>query len=156
MTDGAFNPRARDAISTAGLGRCVGCGRTPVTMQHRRPRGMGGTSNVSIGHPANGVPLCGDGVRGCHGWAEKHRADARLLGWLLGPRESALGSPWWNRSYRGWVRWIEDEGLPHIELRHPDLGDLGDQDETAARLAALARFNLDRPSEPPPSPKAIR
>ena len=149
--DGSFNPRARGAIFEIGQGRCIGCGRTDVTCQHRRPRGMGGTSNIAIGHPANGVPLCGDGVRGCHGWAEKNREDARLLGWLLAPEEPALGTPFWSRGWQ-WRAWAEEEdGCPVVA--YVDVEE--DLDNVPARFAALARFQMDRP-EPKPHVKSQR
>lgn len=103
---GAFNAAARAAILEVGHGRCIGCGRVDVTTQHRRARGMGGTSDTAIGHPANGLPLCGDGVRGCHGWAERNPEAAELIGWRLAPGTPALGSPFYDRSY-GWRAWAE-------------------------------------------------
>lgn len=99
---------------------------------------MGGTSTLTIGHPANGVPLCGDGVRGCHGWAERHPDDAALLGWRLRPGQEAVGSPWWNRAYGGWVAWlVEDDGFPVLRLLFAELDDL---DDPQIRAAALARY----------------
>lgn len=144
MSDaGVFNPAARAAIIEAGHGRCVGCGRPDVTCQHRRARGMGGTSDVVIGHPANGVPLCGDGVRGCHGWAEKNPRDARLLGWALAPGQDALEAPFYDRVY-GWRRWTAEAMLEYVD---PVL-DLLDLDD---RLAALARYRVARPLPVPVS-----
>lgn len=138
--DGSFNERARAAIYEIGQGRCVGDGRTDLTAQHRRARGMGGTSDVTIGHPANGVPLCGDGVRGCHGWAESHRHDARLLGWLLEPQEPALGTPFWSRIW-GWRAWMEDEGgFPSVVYVDED----EDLDRLVERQAAVSRFQMAR------------
>ena len=64
---GVFNPAARAAIYTAGLDRCAGCGRPADSAQHRRARGMGGTSDVTIGHPANGVPDSPPLARGARG-----------------------------------------------------------------------------------------
>lgn len=148
---GEFNPRARAAIYEIGMQRCIGCGRTDITCQHRRPRGMGGTSNIAIGHPANGVPLCGDGVRGCHGWAEKNRIDSTLLGWLLEPQQEALGTPFWSRIW-GWRSWGEDEtGFPFMNL----LYEPEDVDRLTERNMALMRFRLDRP-EPTPTVKSQR
>lgn len=101
---GAFTPAARAAILTATLDRCAGCGSTwNLSIHHRRPRGMGGTSNVLIEQPWNGLALCGDGVRGCHGWAESHRDTARLLGWLT-PTPTP-DAPCWTRVW-GWVVWV--------------------------------------------------
>lgn len=141
MTDaGVFNPAARAAILEAGNGRCVACGRPDVTTQHRRARGMGGTSEVSIGHPANGVPLCGDGVRGCHGWAEHHPHDAELLGYRLAPGARALEAPFWTRY--GWRRWhVGPDGFPSIVY----VDELEDLDRVEERRAAIVRYRLAGP-----------
>jgi hypothetical protein len=137
MTDaGVFSPAARAAIIEAGHGRCVGCGAEPVTTQHRRARGMGGTSRVALGHPANGVPLCGDGTRGCHGWTEHHPTDAALLGWRLTHGEDPLVAPWWDRVY-GWRRWTDDGFLVYVD-------EVEDLDRLEQRSAALARFRRAR------------
>ena len=148
VSESAFNDRARAAIYEIGQGRCIGCGRTDLTAQHRRARMMGGRHGKAAavsGHPANGVPLCGDGVRGCHGWAESHRHDARLLGWLLEEHQPALGTPFWSRIW-GWRAWAEDEdGCPVVVYVDED----EDLDRVEERLAALARFRMDRPELAP-------
>lgn len=146
---GVFNAHARAAILELGHGRCLGCGRPDVTTQHRRPRGMGGTSDVAIGHPANGVPLCGDGVRGCHGWAEHHPTDARLLGWALAPGEHALTAPFWDLLY-GWRRWAEEDGAKVTDGRRPPFVftlyvDAEEVDRPLERGDALIRYRTARP-----------
>ena len=171
MTDvGAFNDAARAAIYLAGLDGCAGCGRTgDLSAQHRRARGIGGTSDVTIGHPANGVPLCGGqlaGVRGCHGWAERHPIDAELLGWRLAPGTPALGTPWWSQRWGMWLAWEEE---PALELgdgttipacpvvRFVDLNE--DLDRALDRGFAYARMRLARPLPAPPrdqQPKPAR
>lgn len=148
MTDGAFNPAARAAIYTAGLDRCAGCGRPADSAQHRRARGMGGTTDVTIGHPANGVPLCGGalaGVMGCHGWAERHPLLAELLGWRLAPGVPALGSPWWCLPWGGWRAWVEVEGCPGVAYV-----DETDLDRAVDRVGAVARLRAARPLPSPP------
>lgn len=151
MSGGEFNDRARAAIYTIGGGRCIGCGRADLTAQHRRPRGMGGTSRISIGHPANGVPLCGDGVRGCHGWTEKNRHDARLLGWLLEEHQDALGTPFWSRIWE-WRAWgVDETGFPFVVYVDVD----EDLDRVDERMEALVRFRQARP-EPQPVLKSQR
>lgn len=70
--------------------RCVRCG-VPIqgergrdwSMQHRRPRGMGGTDRGDANSPANLVALCGSGTTGCHGHVESRRAEAYVHGWLV-------------------------------------------------------------------------
>jgi hypothetical protein len=146
---GVFSPAARAAIIELGHGRCIGCGRPDVTCQHRRARGMGGTSDVTIGHPANGVPLCGDGVRGCHGWTESRPHDATLLGWRLLPGESALEAPFFDRVY-GWRRWHEEElavdkfsppRAPFVSAVYVDESEL---DRLGGRLEVSARMLRER------------
>lgn len=160
---GAFNDRARAAIYEAGGQRCVGCGRTNITAQHRRARGMGGTSDVTRGHPANGVPLCGSGTTGCHGWTEAHPIEGELLGWRLDPATPALGAPFYDRLY-GWRAWAEDTtdlltGTGDYErtiivpvVVYVDETDL---DRLEERLAALARYRAWAPA-PAPAGKSQR
>lgn len=160
MTDaGAFNDKARAAIYLATLDRCAGCGRAgDLSAQHRRARGMGGTSDVSIGHPANGVALCGGqlaGVRGCHGWAERNPVLAELLGWRLAPGDEALGSPFYGHPWRAWLAWDEDVlelrtgGSMHVtELRTPIVRFVDveeDLDRVDERMVALERMREARP-----------
>lgn len=145
MTAGEFSPAARAAILEVGGGRCVGCGRPDVTTQHRRARGMGGTSDVGIGHPANGVPLCGDGVRGCHGWTEANPSHAALLGWRLKPGQPALGTPFFTRF--GWQKWVMVDDDPAVApcpgVAYVDRDDLDQLDD---RIAAVRAYKLARPT----------
>lgn len=97
---------------------------------------MGGTSDHAIGHPSNGVPLCGDGVRGCHGWAEHNPTDAELLGWRLAPGADQLVAPWWDRVY-GWRRWTADGFLTYVD-------EVEELDRLEERTEALRRFRLAR------------
>lgn len=74
------------------FGRCCRCGRDGETIQHRIPRGMGGTRDPRINRPSNLLWVCGDGTRKCHGYMEnKGRAEAYEKGWLVAraadPRE---------------------------------------------------------------------
>lgn len=103
MSAGAFSPAARAAVMESTQGRCAGCGSKATEVHHRYPRGMGGTSRVSVGGPWNGIPACS----GCHAWAESHRERARDLGWLL--RDPVPSRPWWCYPY-GWRRWIDVDG----------------------------------------------
>ena len=122
MTDGAFSPGARAAIYALDDGRCIGCGRTDLSAQHRRGRQSGGTSLEDIGHPANGLPLCGGalaGVVGCHGWTERHPILGVLLGWRLLPDQPALGTPFWTRTW-SWRAWTLVDGWPHHTYIDPD------------------------------------
>jgi hypothetical protein len=113
MADGSFSEPARAAIYEAGDGRCVGCGSGQVTAQHRQARGMGGTSRDAIAYAVNGLPLCGSGTTGCHGWAEHHPILAELLGW----RTSDWRAPWWSRF--GWRRWVMVDLYPATSYVDP-------------------------------------
>lgn len=149
MTAGVFNPAARAAIYLAGLDRCAGCGRPADSAQHRRARGMGGTSDVSIGHPANGVPLCGGqlaGVLGCHGWTERNPVLAELLGWRLPPGAPALGTPFYVLAWAGWRAWAEVDGCPSIVYVDEE-----DLDRPLERGDALLELRRARPMPPPPA-----
>lgn len=53
---------------------CVRCGRQAESWQHRVSSGRSGPTDRF-----NCVPLCGDGTRGCHGWAEHHVTEARAV-----------------------------------------------------------------------------
>lgn len=107
MKPGEFSPEARAAIYEAAGYRCVGCGNNqPLTCQHRIARGMGGTSNNLIGHPSNGVALCGSGTTGCHGWTEAHPKHAGALGWRVSRHEDPGLIPWWTQY--GWRCWQAD------------------------------------------------
>lgn len=151
MTDaGAFNDAARAAIYLATMDRCAGCGRADgLSAQHRRARGMGGTSDVTIGHPANGVALCGGqlaGVLGCHGWAERNPTTAELLGWRLAPGTVALGAPFYAYPWaEAWLAWEEDtDGTPVV--RFVDVED--ELDRHIARLTAVGVLRTNRPLMP--------
>jgi gp62 family protein len=67
--------------------RCARCGRHagngPMSIQHRRARGMGGSKSPNTNSPSNLILLCGDGVRGCHGHIEQNRSEARKAGYNI-------------------------------------------------------------------------
>lgn len=87
--DGAFTPATRALILDRDRRRCIRCGTAPgdqwpgLSIQHRIARGMGGTSDPLIGHPTNGITLCGSGTTGCHGWVEHHPTEAQMFGYAL-------------------------------------------------------------------------
>ena len=128
---GDFSDEARAAIYEAAGWRCVGCGNnSPLTCQHRIARGMGGTSNALIGHPTNGVALCGSGSTGCHGWAEANPVHALDLGWRVNRHGIPHIVPWWTRY--GWRQWQSD--LTVMAVDPPD----------ADWEAAVTAYCLDR------------
>ena len=149
MTAGAFTPAARAAIYEAGGGRCVGCGGTDLTAQHRIARGMGGNRQPHIAAPANGLPLCGSGTTGCHGWTEHHPTLAELLGWRLPSYVDPLEAPFWTRF--GWRLWtveqtdqVQEPGMfapiPGQWFYAVAYVDPTDLDQLPARLDAVAAY----------------
>ena len=106
MSGGAFTPGVRAAILQVHPG-CVGCGQPVTDVHHRAPRRAGGTRRVEVGAPYNGLGLCSPH----HAWAERHRATAGLLGWLL--HEPDPHAPFWTTSF-GWLRWalLDDHPPP--------------------------------------------
>lgn len=83
-------PETRTAVVQRDRWQCVRCGKDvtshPANIQHRKPRGMGGTRDASVNKAANLILLCGTGTTGCHGWVETHREAAHEAGWSI---------PWW-------------------------------------------------------------
>lgn len=95
---GHFTQRTRQKIIVRDEGRCQWCGRQifvivdgkPATvllfeysLQHRMPRGNGGTSGaraVAVARADNGVLVCGTGTTICHGHIESHRDEAKARG----------------------------------------------------------------------------
>lgn len=59
--------------------RCERCRQPGEQIHHRKPRGMGGTSDPAINALPNLVFVCGD----CHREIESHRSDAYESGWLV-------------------------------------------------------------------------
>lgn len=68
---------------------CALCGRSilgkPYSLQHRRPRGMGGTSRPDANSPAMLITLCGSATSpdGCHLWCEQRNAEAEDMGFVI-------------------------------------------------------------------------
>jgi hypothetical protein len=73
---------------------CVRCGRNVKgstrgvswSLQHRKPRGMGGTRTGPcpwINSPENLVILCGSATTSCHGEVEQERNEARQMGYSI-------------------------------------------------------------------------
>lgn len=88
--------------------RCAGWG--PLSTQHRRARGMGGSRWAGINLPANLLTLCGSGTTQCHGWVEHHPAWAKAHGWSVPSHDSCPSTtPVWT--WRGWVLLAEDGSL---------------------------------------------
>lgn len=95
---------------------------------------MGGSRNPLRSTPANGVPLCGSGTTGCHGWTEHHPIEAGLLGWRLQDWEDQLEAPFYTRF--GWRVWTADGTF--YAVAYVDEEELTDVD---ARMAAIRAYN---------------
>jgi hypothetical protein len=70
--------------------QCVRCGNVvsgepgvDFSIQHRIPRGMGGSRDPRLNLPSNLILMCGSGTTGCHGAVESKRLDAREHGFAL-------------------------------------------------------------------------
>lgn len=85
--------QTRLTVQNRFAGRCARCGQVGWTVHHRKPRGMGGSRDPAINSAANLLWLCGDGVRGCHGWIESNRNTARANGWLVPYAQDAATIP---------------------------------------------------------------
>ena len=89
--------RERDGWRCA---RCAGWG--PLSTQHRRARGMGGSRLDSTNDASNLLTLCGDGTQLCHGWVERHPLWAKRHGWSVSHYGVVPARvPVWT--WRGWV-----------------------------------------------------
>lgn len=109
-----FSTRVREAILSRDGHRCVRCGMQSTQIHHRRPRGMGGTTQQSTDEPANGVVLCGSGTTGCHGWVESHRSQAVSDGLIVSQGQEPATVP--VLLYQGMGRaWyiLDNVGLAH-------------------------------------------
>lgn len=77
--------------------RCVRCGasviRAVYSVQHRKSRGAGGTSDPAINLSCNLITLCGSGTTGCHGHVEANPVEAALNGWRVERWDNPLNRP---------------------------------------------------------------
>lgn len=103
---------ARDIVRRRDGHRCQMCGASvlniPSSVHHRINKGAGGSAKLE--RPSLLVRLCGDGVRGCHGWVTNEPRMAGLTGWLLPKNNPDIDS---TRepllTYAGWVL-LDDAG----------------------------------------------
>lgn len=87
---------------------CVRCEDRAASWHHRVAAGRGGPTDRF-----NCVPLCGDGTRGCHGWAEAN-PDAARDAFLDVPGSFTRGrydgpDPYYRLHYNS-ERWDPDTG----------------------------------------------
>lgn len=87
--DGSFSEHTRTRILMRDGYACQRCSVAPgdsypgISLQHRVARQMGGTNRPHVALPGNGLTLCGDGTRGCHGWVERNPERAERLGYAV-------------------------------------------------------------------------
>lgn len=123
----------RNAVLARDEETCQRCGcridRNDYSLQHRRPRGAGGSKLPHINEAPNLLTLCGSATTGCHGWVESFRIDARGFGWSIPLLASYAPS---QVPYQGWSRgvqvWFQPVGLFRVRLP---------QSEALAQLVAL-------------------
>ena len=73
------NLATRQAVINRAQRMCERCGQPGVHIHHRKPRGMGGTSDPAINAAPNLVFLC----LSCHEYVERNRTHAYDAGWLV-------------------------------------------------------------------------
>lgn len=141
LQDGAFSDYVRRVIHARARGRCEICGMKADRghFHHRKPRRMGGTSDMTLGLASNGMYL----HFSCHERVERNRIDGYRLGYLVAatdnPSDTAV------RLWDGWWR-LDDDGslipLPSDSAGEgvvgsgktpspADIGDIGQVDSLA-------------------------
>lgn len=101
---------------------CVRCGRSIAggergrdwSIQHRIPRGMGGSRDERLNLPSNLMVLCGSGVTLCHGDVESHREISLAEGFLLRRIQDPTAVP--VSAAEGWVLLDNDGGRRVVEV----------------------------------------
>ena len=87
----------REEVWERAGGYCERCGKAigsqPMSVHHRKPRRMGGTTDPSVNTPSNLAMLCGSGTTGCHGEIESQRSQAYADGWLLHAGQDPVDVP---------------------------------------------------------------
>lgn len=94
---------------------CVGCGRQlltgPRSLQHRKARGAGGTSDPAVNRPSNLIWLCGTATTpdSCHLAAESRTEQTRTAGLWVPSWADPAKVPVWHAPINGWVL-LDDNG----------------------------------------------
>lgn len=104
---------AREVVLERDQNTCQRCGIDLLyklaSIQHRRPRGAGGSALVDI--PSNLVLVCGSATTpgSCHNWMEhEDRPAARVEGWLIPKLSRVHPSQVPLLTHRGWVLLADD------------------------------------------------
>lgn len=80
--------KCRELVRERSEGLCERCGLAGHSVHHRRKRSHGGPWDA-----INCVMVCGDGVRGCHGWIEHNPNAAHDEGFHVRPWEDEREVP---------------------------------------------------------------
>lgn len=90
------------------------------SVQHRRPRAMGGTNWTGINRPSNLLILCGSATTpgSCHHFAENWRASSVASGWLVLSRVDPATVPVLVLHGSRWV-YLGDDGRYHDDPPEP-------------------------------------
>lgn len=107
------SPATRSKVIERASICCERCGKSltgqPYSIHHRKPRGMGGTSDPGANSPANLLLLCGSATTpdGCHTAVERFRASAIKTGFIVPRTADPSGVPvkmpsgWWLLGHDG-------------------------------------------------------
>ena len=103
--------RCRQIVRDRADEVCERCGQClPCTLHHRRNRSQ--LPKARHWEVSNCAMLCGDGVRGCHGWATVNPKAAHEEGWHVKPWEEPAKVPvlyrnrWAYLDEQGGIEWI--------------------------------------------------
>jgi HNH endonuclease len=108
----AFDGDTKALIYQRARGLCDRCGMAipgGMHFHHRNPRRMGGSDNIALGLPSNGVLL----HPSCHDYIESHRKVAASLGFILGVEKDPM--EWPVMLWYGWVYLNEDGSLTRLD-----------------------------------------
>jgi HNH endonuclease len=103
---GAFNDRTKQIVRQRALMRCERCGLPLIAgahFHHRKPRGMGGTSDSDLAGASNCLYVHPH----CHASLESNRKVALKNGWLVRNQYHPMTIPIFR-----WGLWVilDDEG----------------------------------------------
>ena len=123
MAKGRFSTETRNVIKERAGGYCERCAlplRNGPQIHHRKPRGMGGTDDSTLGGASNGLWVHPH----CHQQIESKREEAYRNGWLVRRPFHPATVPIFR-----WGRWVVlgDDGEVNV-LELPADHSLGDAD----------------------------
>lgn len=96
-------------VAARSGGQCERCSGKGHSLHHLKNRSQGGQWS-----PSNCVWLCGDGTRGCHGWATSHPTAAWTEGFHVKPWERPGARPIMSQLH-GVVLLADDGGVIPFE-----------------------------------------